>query len=141
MLAHCWYDRVRLRDVGALAVRALGHGVFTPVALLGPVTLYRAPVLSRRVSLRTLTASRGGPGALSLDVAPLTAVATSDVRPYLLVDLRFVSMALKPKSAFADEAVCVLVCYRQNHRQRLDGSPAVASLDTRRPAQPPRQRR
>ena len=122
---------VRLREVGAFAVRALGHGVLTLVALLGSAPLHRAPVLSRCVSLRTPTASRGGPGALSLDVAPLAAVATSDVRPYLLVSLGLVSTALKPKSALADEAVCVLVCYRQNHRRRLGGSFAVASLDTR----------
>ena len=36
--------------------------------LLGPAPLHRTPVLSRRVSLRTPTASRGGPGALTLDV-------------------------------------------------------------------------
>ena len=87
------------------------------------------------MSLRAPTASRGGPGALSLDVALLAAVATSDVRPYLLVGLGFVSMALKPKSALT-EAVCVLVCYCQNHRRRLDGSFAVASLDAWRPTQP-----
>ena len=97
---------IRLREVRAFAVRALGHGVLTPVALLGPAPLHRASLFSRRVSLGTPTASRGGPGALSLDVAPLAAVATYDVRPYLLVGLGFVSTALKPKSALAGEAMC-----------------------------------
>ena len=108
----------RLREVETLSVRALPHGVLTllTVALLGPAPLHRGPMLSRRVSLRTPTASHGGPGAPSLDVAPLAEVAKSDFWPYRLIGLGVVSTALKPQSALVDDAVCVLVCYRQNHR-------------------------
>ena len=59
-----------LREVGASAISALRHGVLAPMALLGPAPLLGAPVFPRLVLLRTPAASRGGPRALRLDVAP-----------------------------------------------------------------------
>ena len=89
--------------VGASAVRTLRHGVLTPVALPGPAPLHGAPVVLRCVSLRPPAAMCGGAGVLWLDVAPLTAVATPDIWPYLLVGFDLVSTALEPQSSLANE--------------------------------------
>ena len=74
-------------------------------------------------------------GALWLDVAPLTAVATPDIWPYFLVGFNLIPAALEPQSSLANEAKGVLVRDCQNRRRRLDGSFVVASLGARRPAQ------
>ena len=87
---------VSLRKVGAPAVRTLVHGVLTPAALLGPAPLYGEPVVPRRVSLRTPAAASGGAGALWLNVAPLTAVAASDIWSFLLEGLGLISTTLEP---------------------------------------------
>ena len=113
---------IRLRKVGASAVRALRHGVLAPVTLLGPASLNRTPVFLRLVSLRAPATPRGCPGALRLDVASLATVATSNIRSCLLVGLDFVAAALKPQCSFANEPEDVLVCHRQNHRRRPDDS-------------------
>lgn len=121
---------------GPLQFAHFAHGVLTPVALLDPAPLHKAPVLLRHVPLRTPATLRGGAGELRLHVAPPAAVATSGIWPFLFEGLGLVAAALEPQSSLADETVDVFALDSQNHRRCPDGSFLVASLDAWRAARP-----
>ena len=97
---------------GASAISAFRHGVLAPMALLGLAPLHEAPVFHRLVLLHTPAASRGGPRALRLDVAPPRAVAASDIWSDLLVALDLIPAALQPQSLLANSTEGILVCER-----------------------------
>lgn len=85
---------VSLREVGAHAIRTLGHSVIAPLALLDLAPLNGALMVCRLVLLRTQAVSAASPSALLPDVSPTAAVVISDVWPDILVGLCVATAAL-----------------------------------------------